>query len=121
LTRKFNKWRVDNFTHIFPLAISFLHPIGRIRLETQVTAIRLKELPSGFRVLSTEFVSIESLPEGSRKTIRDNIHSNKTNGPDEVWCTAIFDVESIDATSHGFFVCGYVAGEYSDLADGLSL
>jgi hypothetical protein len=93
-----------------------MYPIDRVRLGTHVVVIRLNELPSGFRVLSAEAVSIESLPKAHMKHICENILSNQTNEPEEIYCGSLFEVESIDAASRTSFLNGYSFGMYSNLA-----
>jgi hypothetical protein len=61
LTRTFDKWKADNFKLISSLVKSVMHPISRLRLESHVAVISLKELPSGFQVLSAETALIDSL------------------------------------------------------------
>jgi hypothetical protein len=117
LRRKNDKWSNNNFIHISSLVKSVMHPINRLRLESHVAMIRLKELLSGFRVLSADAVSIESLPESHKQFIREVLLSNQTNDPEEVWCIAMFEVESIDSASCFSMFEGYGLGDYSNLAD----
>jgi hypothetical protein len=95
--------------------LSVIHPISRLRLESHVAVIRLMELPSQFRVISADLVSIEILPDNLRQQIRDIILSFQTNHPNEVSCVAMFDMEAIDDSSHSF-IGGYRFGPYSNLA-----
>jgi hypothetical protein len=92
-----------------------MHPISRLRLETHGGMIRLKELSGGFRVLSTEAASIESLPIEAMKSIRNYILSVQTNQPEEVCCVVMFEGESIDSASVRTFFCGYTFGQYSNM------
>jgi hypothetical protein len=98
------------------LILSVIHPISKTRFETHVVVIRLKELPSGFRVLSAETVSIESFPDDQKDTIISNIHSFQTNQPENAYCVAIFKVENIDASEIRFLLIPYGVGTYSNLA-----
>jgi hypothetical protein len=78
LIRKFEKWHGNNFNTASSLVLSVIHPISSLRLEIYVAMISLKELPSGFQVLSAETALIESLSEERKKTIRGRILSNQT-------------------------------------------
>jgi hypothetical protein len=93
-----------------------MHPISKIRLETHVAVIRLKELPSGFRVLSAEAALIESLPEEFKKPSREDILSFQTNRPDDVCCLAVLNVEAIDGSKIRFLFNNYGFGPYSNIA-----
>jgi hypothetical protein len=115
LTRKFRKWSNDNFNHISSLTISVLHPISRIRLETQVAAIRLKELPNGFRVLSAEAALIKSLTD-SQNQCRETILSNQTNHSEDVCCLAMYEMEAIDSANNSYRLECYGFGTYSNLS-----
>jgi hypothetical protein len=118
LTRKFNKWKAENFTHISSLAISVLHPISRIRLETHVALIRLKELPVGFRVLSADAVRIDGLLEVQKNHLLGKVLKNQTNRPENVCFEAMFEVESINAAGSCSLFSGYEFGDYfNNLAD----
>jgi hypothetical protein len=97
LTRKFDKWKAENFTHISSLVISVLHPIRRIRLETHIALIRLKELPVGFRVLSAEELRIDCLVQ--KNHLLGKVLNNQTNRPENVCCEAMFAIEAIVAES----------------------
>jgi hypothetical protein len=74
----------------------------------------VKELPTGFRVLSTEAVSLESLPVLQAEEARNHILS--INRPDMVCCVAVFIVESIDAANNCVLYEGYGIGPYHFLA-----
>jgi hypothetical protein len=113
LTRKFNKWEADNFNLTSSLVLAVMHPISRIRLGSHVAVIRLKELPNGFRVLSVEAVSIESLPD---KHKYGEVLNYQTNQPELVYCVALFHVEAIDVSSSCIFPIGYRFGTYLNLA-----
>jgi hypothetical protein len=78
--------------------------------------IRVKELPVGFRVISAEAAYIDSFPENQSKIIREDILSAQTNQPERVWCGAMFEVESINATNHCSPFCAYSFGTYSNIA-----
>jgi hypothetical protein len=94
-----------------------MHPISRPSMESHVAVIRLKEIPNGFRVLSTETALIESLPEDPKRYIRENILSNQTNHPEKVWCVALFEVEAIDNRNNcSFYDIFGGLGKYSNLA-----
>jgi hypothetical protein len=116
LTRKLNNWNTDNFIHISSLIMSVMYPISRIRLENHVGLIRVKELPVGFRVLSAEAALIESLSNDLKQDIRKVLLSNQTNIPERVWCVAMFEVESINATNNCVPFCAYSFGTNSNLA-----
>jgi hypothetical protein len=92
-----------------------MHPISRLRLDTHVALIRLRELPNGFRVLSAEAVSFESLPDKAMKQISDILLYNQTKQPEKVYCVAVFEV-AIDAAHNCCIINGYIFGGYSDLA-----
>jgi hypothetical protein len=92
-----------------------MHPISSIRSETYVAVIRLKELPVGFRVISAESVSIDSLPDTKAQETREKVFFLQTNESEKVYCVAMFDVEAIDAARLSFFVCGYRLGMFSNL------
>jgi hypothetical protein len=96
--------------------MSVMHPISRIRIETHVAMIRLKELPNGFHVVSAESASIQSLSELERKQFLDMLVSIQTYHPDNICCISFFVVEAIDATNSGYAIRGCSLGEYSDLA-----
>jgi hypothetical protein len=115
LTRKFNKWSGEKFTNTFSLVLSVMHPINKFRLETHVAVIRLKELPSGFRMISAEAERINGLPEVQKNHLRGKVLNNQTNRPENV-CEAMFEVESINASGCTSFFSGYGLGMYSDLA-----
>jgi hypothetical protein len=115
-TRKFNKWEAKNFTYAGSLAMSLMHPISKLRLESHLAKIRVKELPSGFRVLSADAVLIESLPDVQKIIIRDRILFNQTNQPEKICCEAMYGVEAIDAAKNTTFLDGYSFGPYSNLA-----
>jgi hypothetical protein len=82
----------DNFSLISSLVLSMMHPISRLRLETHVVDIRLKELPNGFRVLSAKSASIESFPEDQKIEIRSLILYNQTNHPELICNVVMFEV-----------------------------
>jgi hypothetical protein len=117
LTRKFNKWRSDRFTHMSFLVKSVMHPISKLRFESHVAVIRLNELPSGFEVLSAEAVSIESFPEDGRKQIRDIILSLEANYPQKVCCVSINEVDPINSDCCRSFIRGCGIGDYFDIVD----
>jgi hypothetical protein len=114
LTRTFDKWKADNFKLISSLVKSVMYPISRLRLESHVVVIHVKELSNGFRVLSTEAVSIESLTAERAQSARDIILASETDHPEDVCCGAILEVESIDAAYDCFYCCGL--GKYTNLA-----
>jgi hypothetical protein len=116
LTRKFDKWKAKNLTRISFLIQSLMHPISRIRLESQVAVIRLKELRSGFRVLSAEAALIDNLSDISIRTIRENIFANNSNYPETVICHIICVIETIYADSNYQVPNAFGFGDYSDLA-----
>jgi hypothetical protein len=93
-----------------------MHPISRLRLETHVASIRLKELSIGFRVLSTETARIEDLSNEAMKFIRDDILSVQSDQLEIVYCVAMFDMEAIDATNSLSILQGYGFGPYFNLA-----
>jgi hypothetical protein len=92
-----------------------MHPISKIRLEAHLAVIRLKETPSGFRVLSTRSVLIENLPSVPKQYIRDSILYNQANEPEKVRCFALFEVDGMEASASSL-MNGYIFGIYSDLA-----
>jgi hypothetical protein len=117
-TRKYNKWKTDNFVNCINLVGSVLHPINRLRLENHVAMIRLKELPVGFRVLSGEVALIESFPDDQKQYIRRNILSAQTNQPEKINCIVIYEVQAIDSANICFIIYErYILGPYSSLAD----
>jgi hypothetical protein len=116
LTRKFHKWRTENFIHSTSLVMSVMHPISLIRVESHVAILRLKELPRGFRVLSSEESSIESLSEEKKKLSIAALLSSQTNHPENVCCVALFELEDLHAANSCFLCEGYGFGDYSDLA-----
>jgi hypothetical protein len=67
-----SKWaaKPENVTNVGSLVQSLVHPISRLRFETHVPLIQLKELPSGFRVLCAVSVSIDSLPSDQARRTR---------------------------------------------------
>jgi hypothetical protein len=65
----------NNFAVITSLIHSVIQPVNRIREESTVVIIHLKELNDGFRVLSAETALIESLPS-SRKQFARNLLFN---------------------------------------------
>jgi hypothetical protein len=93
-----------------------MYPISLFRLESHAAMIRLNELSVGFRVLSAEAISIESLPEEQRKCIREHILSLQTQQPDKVCCVAIFQVEDFDSAITDSFLKGCLLGDFSELA-----
>jgi hypothetical protein len=115
-TRKFNKWKAENFSNAVSLAHSLMHPISRLRLETHVAFIRLKELHGGFRVLSAEALYIESFPDAEKIIIREIILTNQTDEPENVCCEAVFEVQAIESTNNCRIFNGYSFGEHSNLA-----
>jgi hypothetical protein len=117
LRRKFIKWKAENFTNFSSLVESLMHPISKLRLESHVAVIRLKELPVKFRVISAEPVLIESLRDPHRQTILNFILSNQTDELEYVCCEAVFEVNSIDTAYRTCFFEGYHLGEYSELPD----
>jgi hypothetical protein len=116
LTRKFDKWRGENFNLTSSLAKSIVYPISRIRLETNVAVIRFKELPVGFRVLSAEAALIASLSNDANHLIRGAILSYNTKYPGKIICNVMCVVEAIDASSRVNLHSGYGFGDYSNLA-----
>jgi hypothetical protein len=92
-----------------------MYPISRLRLGSHVAVFRLKELPSGFRVISGEAVLIDSLSSEAVRIIRDNILSLEANQPGKICCMAMYNVEEIGYSNTSFFE-GYSFGDYSDLA-----
>jgi hypothetical protein len=115
-TRRFNKWKADYFPQIFSLVQSLMHPICIIRIETHAVVIGLKELPDGFRVLSAEAASIDSLPIEAMESLCENILNFQTKLPEDVSCNVMFKVEAIDTANDCFFYEGCSFGPYSDLA-----
>jgi hypothetical protein len=116
LTRKYKTWKTENFDYASSLTLALMYPISRLRLESHFAEIRLQELPGGFRVLSAESVSIESLPDNRAQTVRDSILYNQTNQPENVCCVAVFAVFAINAAKNSFLHEGYGFGPYSNLA-----
>jgi hypothetical protein len=91
-----------------------LYPIGRIRLKSHAAVLRLKEIESGFRVLSAEAAPVESLESEEAKTIRGMILSNQIKEPEKITGFAIFFVEHIDSAKPTSYFCtesGF--GDYS--------
>jgi hypothetical protein len=66
-------------------------------VESYVAVIRLKELPVGFRVISTESALIESVSNVSKQFIRESMLSNQTDEPEVVCCEAVFEAASIES------------------------
>jgi hypothetical protein len=120
LTRKNKKWRGDNFTHISSLVKSVMHPISRIRSESHVAVIRLKELPVGFRVISADAVSFEDfeiLTAIQKQRFAEIVLTNNSNYPKEVICNVLCVVEAINANRNYHLHNAFGFGDYSDLAD----
>jgi hypothetical protein len=93
-----------------------MHPIGRLRVESHIAVIRVKELPNGFRVISAEAALIDSLPNDQIQSIRDHILSVQSNQPDKVCCVAVYEVEYFDSAINDYFVKGCLLGDFSELA-----
>jgi hypothetical protein len=78
--------------------------------------IRLKEIPIGFRVLSAEAASIDSLPHDASHSIRENVFHFQTDRHEDVICNVMCVVEAIDeGTRVNLHTC-YGFGLYSNLA-----
>jgi hypothetical protein len=92
--------------------MSVMHPISKLRLETRVAVIRLKELPGGFGVLSMEAVLIDSFPDDQKQIFRDRILSNQANYSDKTHFTVMFEMDVARS-----FISGYILGDYSNLAE----
>jgi hypothetical protein len=92
-----------------------MHPINRLRLETHVAMVRVKELPVGFRVLLAETVAVESLPEIRSRGARSNILYFQTNHPKNNCCVALFVVEAIDTANSCLFYGVYGLGPISEI------
>jgi hypothetical protein len=90
-----------------------MHPIDRIRLETHVALIRVKEISSGFRVLSAGAVLIDGLPEEHKNNLRGRVLNNQTKKPENVCCEVMVVV---DAVTNCTLLYDYVFGDYSGLA-----
>jgi hypothetical protein len=86
-------------------------------LELHVVVIQVKELPSGFRLLSTEASSFESLRNDHKQSVREIILCNQTNEPETVYCIAMFHVDATDATNNCRLLQEYGVGPYSNLAE----
>jgi hypothetical protein len=117
IVRKFSKWSSDNFILESHVVQYLMYHISLFRLESHAAVIRLNELSVGFRVLSAEAISIESLPEEQRKCIREHsILSLQTQQPIKVCCVAIFQVEDFDSAITDSFLKGCLLGDLSELA-----
>jgi hypothetical protein len=116
LQRKFGKWNAENFSLISSLIQSLMHPISRIRLKNHVVVIKMKELPSGFRVLSADAVSIESLSDAAKSSIREDILFTQAAEPEKVNCLASYEIDAIDDVYNVATLNRYGFGKYSDLA-----
>jgi hypothetical protein len=93
-------------------------PITKLDQSTNenVALIRLKELPTGFRVVSAEAVVIESLNKEEIQVTRATIVSNQTNEPEEIYCLMINHLDSIEPSSSQSSVGAVGFGKYSNLA-----
>jgi hypothetical protein len=91
-----------------------MYPISRLRVESYVALIRLKELPNGFRVFSSEALSIESFPVDQKNQLRDAVLSLQTSQPEVVSCIAMFELEAIDDVKNWTVINLYGLGLYSD-------
>jgi hypothetical protein len=114
--RKFNKWIGINVNDSCSLAVYAMHPISKSRMYSHVAVIRLKELPkSGFRVLSADAVSIESLASDAMALCRGFAHSDQVNNPLVVVCFALYVIEAIDCVNSCTIHNSYTFGDYSNL------
>jgi hypothetical protein len=81
LERKFVRWRASKLEHTSNLVMSLMHPISKLRIESHISSIRLKELPTGFRVIAAESINIESLPAENVVSIREALTSRQKVDP----------------------------------------
>jgi hypothetical protein len=88
LERKFVRWRALNFEHTSNLVLSLMHPISKLRIESHISSIRLKELPAGFRVIGAEAISIESLSKENILYIRKALVSRQKDDPKGIYSIA---------------------------------
>jgi hypothetical protein len=84
-TLKMKNWMADNFDCCVDLTESLLYPVSKRRLEDYAALIRIKQIPTGFRVSSAEAVLIEdSLPDEDIESVRDMLLRAQTRDPKSV-------------------------------------
>jgi hypothetical protein len=80
--------------------------------------IRLKELPSGFWVISAELVDVKSTTGFIAKDVRGAMKLNQTNEPGCVYCVAVFEFKGAEEGGDEPITCmSFGLGTWSDLAN----
>jgi hypothetical protein len=117
LVRKHTKWCAENFIVFSGLLMSLMHPISKLRMESYVAVIQLLELPNGFRIVSAEALSIDSLPSDKNQATREGLVYNQTNDPEDVCCLVLYHLSPMDNTCPTVSVRSFNCGKYSNLAE----
>jgi hypothetical protein len=91
-----------------------MHHISKLRLESHIALIRLKERPDGFRIVSTHVALIDNLEAREIEQISVNIASVRANQPDTVFCLAKYFVDESPLTYFNVFSLGLFS-EFSDV------
>ncbi len=91
--------------------MSIMHPISKQKLGSYVALIEMKELPRGFRIVSTKALPNEQL-YGIGQLVRDQLVAFQESK--DVMCAAVFKVE--DPRNAKTFLNPYCFGEYSNMA-----
>jgi hypothetical protein len=116
MARKCYKWRGDNFGPLTDLVLSAMHPFSRLCLESCVVIIRLKELLSGFKVISADVSLIESFTAREIGKIRENFVSIQTNEPGKACVVAVFYISAFDFGRDYQLFEAYSYGDYSNIS-----
>jgi hypothetical protein len=93
-TAKFDKWCGKNFDAVSSLIMALMHPVSNLRVDSQVAMIQLKELHSGFRVIS-----------------RDRLLASRNNRPEMIFCVAMYIVEEIGSSRRRSIFQSYGLGD----------
>jgi hypothetical protein len=71
LPLKVNRWSEDNADLLYKLILSILDRIDRSRFKNYIIFVGMVELDKGFRIVSAEEVSVESLPTDMIQNFRE--------------------------------------------------
>jgi hypothetical protein len=115
LSRKFQKFKEAHRMHFFNLVLSTMCPITKPRLDSLVALFKVKELPSGFRLISVETESVENLPSDMQTFILTTIKSAKDKNAN--FCVALFDLYAIKSSKGMIVTVPYFFGDDSILVE----
>jgi hypothetical protein len=93
---KLEKWADLYHECVASIVVSAMAPITKMRVDSNVVVVMLKETPSGFQVKGAESLPILSRPIGEADTIRER-GVTIPRDPKTITCFATFHISRISA------------------------